>query len=82
MKCVHENELKELFFCWWSYFTLNIFVDVKMEKAQQLVGSIEGFDSSKLRHTETNEKNPLPDKDGKWIKFLFFAWVRKTAFAW
>lgn len=68
--------------CWWSYFTY-FFVDVKMEKAQQLVGSIEGFDATKLRHTETHEKNPLPDKDGKRIKFLFrFAWVWKTAFAW
>lgn len=36
-----------------------------MEKVQQLVSGIEGFDSTKLRHTETQEKNPLPDKDGK-----------------
>ena len=40
-------------------------LDVKMEKAQQLVSGIEGFDSTKLRHTETTEKNSLPDKDGK-----------------
>jgi hypothetical protein len=36
-----------------------------MEKAQQLSTDIEGFDSTKLRHTETQEKNPLPDKDGE-----------------
>lgn len=36
-----------------------------MEKTQILVAGIEGFDSTKLRHTETHEKNPLPDKDGK-----------------
>lgn len=36
-----------------------------MEKAQQFVSGIEGFDATKLRHTETQEKNPLPDKDGK-----------------
>lgn len=36
-----------------------------MEKTQQFVVGIEGFDSSKLRHTETNEKNPLPDCEGK-----------------
>ena len=45
-------------------FTL-FFADVKMEKVQQLVSGIEGFDSTKLRHTETQEKNSLPDKDGK-----------------
>lgn len=36
-----------------------------MEKVQQMVSGIEGFDSATLRPTETNEKNPLPDKDGK-----------------
>lgn len=36
-----------------------------MEKTQSIVSGIEGFDSTKLRHTETNEKNPLPDQDGK-----------------
>jgi hypothetical protein len=25
-----------------------------------------------LRHTETQEKNPLPDKDGEWKSFNFF----------
>lgn len=36
-----------------------------MEKTQQLVVGIEGFDAAKLRHTETNEKNPLPDQNGE-----------------
>lgn len=40
-------------------------LDVKMEKTQILVSGIETFDATKLKHTETNEKNPLPDKDGK-----------------
>lgn len=39
--------------------------DVKMEKTQQFVAGIENFDPTKLKRTETNEKNPLPDKDGK-----------------
>lgn len=43
----------------------SIHSDVKMEKTQQLANAIEGFDSTKLRHTETHEKNPLPDKDGE-----------------
>lgn len=47
-------------------FIFYVFVlDVKMEKTQLFVSGIEGFDSSKLKHTETAEKNPLPDKDGK-----------------
>ena len=41
-----------------------------MEKTQQFVVGIEGFDSGKLRHTETNEKNPLPDKNGNLISDL------------
>lgn len=42
-----------------------IFADVKMEKTQQFVAGIEGFDATKLKKTETAEKNPLPDKDGE-----------------
>lgn len=61
-----------------------------MEKTQQLVAGIEGFDSSKLRHTETHEKNPLPDKDGehiitqyssiiiKVITFCMTAWAKRS----
>lgn len=36
-----------------------------MEKTSTLVAGIEGFDNTKLKKTETNEKNPLPDKDGE-----------------
>lgn len=39
-----------------------------MEKTQQFVAGIENFDSTKLKRTETNEKNPLPDKDGELLK--------------
>lgn len=41
-----------------------------MEKTQILAAGIESFDSTKLRHTETNEKNPLPDKDGEFRTLL------------
>lgn len=35
-----------------------------MEKEQnQFIAGIENFDSSKLKHTETCEKNPLPTKE-------------------
>lgn len=44
-----------------------------MEKTQQLTKGIEGFDSTKLRHTETQEKNPLPDKNGE-LTWCYFAW--------
>lgn len=41
-------------------------VDVATEKNQQnLLVGIEGFDSTKLKHAETQEKNPLPDQDGE-----------------
>jgi Thymosin beta-4 family len=42
-----------------------------MEKASSIVVGIEGFDSTKLRHTETQEKNPLPDRDGESKRFHF-----------
>lgn len=35
----------------------------KTEKA--LIAGIEHFDTSKLKPTETQEKNPLPNKEGK-----------------
>lgn len=35
------------------------------EKTQKsLFDGIEKFDATRLKHTETQEKNPLPDKDG------------------
>ena len=55
-----------------------------MEKVQQMVSGIEGFDSTTLRPTETNEKNPLPDKDGKYKNafiFLLHMHTLKCAFA-
>lgn len=37
---------------------------IEQEKGQQkLISGIENFDTSKLRHAETLEKNPLPTKD-------------------
>lgn len=54
------------FFVWIS--------DVATEKSQQdLIHGIEGFDATKLKHAQTQEKNPLPDKDGTyWIGFHIF----------
>lgn len=50
----------------YSYFTCLWFTDVATEKTQKsLFDGIEKFDASVLKHTETQEKNPLPDKDGK-----------------
>lgn len=40
-------------------------LDVAAEKTEKaLIAGIEHFDPSKLKHTETQEKNPLPDKEG------------------
>ena len=51
-----------LFFFFLLFFSL----DVAAEKTQKaLLEGVEAFDTSKLKHTETNEKNPLPDKEGK-----------------
>lgn len=37
---------------------------IEQEKGQrQLISGIENFDTSKLKHAETCEKNPLPTKD-------------------
>lgn len=38
---------------------------IEAEKGQQkLFQGIENFDTAKLKHTETQEKNPLPTKEG------------------
>lgn len=48
-------------FCLW-------FSDVATEKTQKsLFDGIEKFDASRLKHTETQEKNQLPDKDGMFL---------------
>lgn len=44
---------------------MKFFSDVAAEKTEKaLIAGIEHFDASKLKHTETQEKNPLPDKEG------------------
>lgn len=46
------------------------------EKTQQnLFAGIEGFDSTKLKHAETQEKNPLPDKDGNYYGLFLFLFL-------
>lgn len=42
---------------------------IATEKVQQnLIEGIEGFDQKKLKHAETQEKNPLPTKEGNLFK--------------
>lgn len=46
-------------------FSWNLFPDVANEKLERnLITGIEEFDTSKLKHAQTQEKNPLPDKVG------------------
>lgn len=56
------------------YFVL---IDVAAEKTQKaLIDDVEGFDTGKLKHAQTQEKNPLPDKFGRlyyiFIKFTYY----------
>lgn len=55
------------------YYTnlIILFTDVAAEKTQKafteaLIEGVEGFDTNKLKPTETLEKNPLPDKTGEY----------------
>jgi predicted ATP-grasp superfamily ATP-dependent carboligase len=42
-----------------------LFSAIEQEKEKQnLFAGIENFDTKKLKHTETQEKNPLPTKEG------------------
>lgn len=54
--------------------TINLcFADVAAEKTQQtLIAGIEKFDTALLKHTKTEEKNPLPDKESELLVFKFF----------
>lgn len=64
-------------------------IDVAAEKTQKaLLEGVEAFDTGRLKHTETNEKNPLPDKTGKYNlinpKFFFLFrvfWFLSLCFA-
>lgn len=48
-----------------------LFLVIEAEKGQQnLIAGIENFDPAKLKHTVTEEKNPLPTKESKYIKFI------------
>lgn len=59
----------------YCYNLSSIFTDVAAEKTQQtLIAGIETFDPTSLKHTTTQEKNPLPDKDGKYT----FKLITKT----
>ena len=45
---------------------IHVLLVINQEKTIQ---NIEGFDKNKLKHAETKEKNPLPDKAGEIILF-------------
>lgn len=46
------------------FFIFSNKLAIKQEKEQlNLINGIENFDSTKLKHTETLEKNPLPTKE-------------------
>lgn len=52
------------------FILLSVVTDVAAEKSQKsLFDGIEKFDATQLKHTETQEKNPLPDKDGMYKKY-------------
>jgi len=45
---------------------ITLFSAIEQEKEKQnLFAGIENFDRKKLKHTETQEKNPLPTKEGQ-----------------
>lgn len=47
--------------CYYQYFPPAV---IEQEKEQiQLISGIESFDKTKLKHTETCEKNPLPTQE-------------------
>lgn len=51
-----------------------LILDVQNEKnAQNLFSGIEKFDTGSLKHTETQEKNPLPDQEGVKRFIIFFS---------
>lgn len=61
---INNEKKKELRTETQIFFCLR-FTDVAAEKTEKaLIAGIEHFDPSKLKHTETQEKNPLPDKEG------------------
>lgn len=55
-----------------DYLCNILIIDVQNEKTQQsLFAGIENFDAKNLKHAETQEKNLLPDKDGKLINDMY-----------
>lgn len=57
------NKVNKLLDKIWKLTSISDVAAEKTEKA--LIDGIEQFDTTKLKHTETQEKNPLPDKEGK-----------------
>lgn len=62
---------------------LHCYLDVAVEKSQQnLIHGIEAFDATKLKHAETEEKNPLPDQEGMYPRnsFILFPFMVSNSF--
>jgi hypothetical protein len=58
-----DRSINETFKTNFSFIVLFTAIEQEKEK-QNLIAGIENFDTKKLKHTETQEKNPLPTKEG------------------
>jgi len=47
------------------YWLLIVNCSLAVINQEKTIHNIEEFDKSKLKHTETEVKNPLPDKEGE-----------------
>ena len=56
-----------------------LFAVINQEKTIQ---NIEDFDKNKLKHTETDEKNPLPDKDSEHNDSRYIVLLSSTSILW
>ena len=43
--------------------------------SEKTFAEVEKFDTHKLKHVETQEKNPLPTSDGKMVLLISWAYV-------
>lgn len=64
IKCIYNNAVSIIMLNSSTIRVLLCVAVIEQEKGQQkLISGIENFDTSKLKHAETCEKNPLPTKD-------------------
>lgn len=63
LKLSNIFQKKKLYFMQWNCFAC---VAVMQEKVHQnLISGVEGFNKAAMKHTLTQEKNILPDPEGK-----------------